>query len=506
MGGLRNVLRATVLQQAFDVVAMLISFAAVPAYLAYLGTERYGLMLTAQAWASYLGFGNGGISQSTMILVSHASGRDDPTELSRIVRTSLVLAAFAATTVLVISVGVAWASQIESVARFLKLSHAEVPGLLLAVGLQVVNAQLFCTFYDLLIGLQRAQEASVFQGINRVAGQIFSLVVAVMGGSTGQVVAASVCASALLGVLCAIWTWRTHRHAFGPARVTWSQVQLQLRTGAKSFGLQVGTTLSGTAPTLAIATIAGPAAVPLFAVPARLLTLATAMIWSFSALLQPAVGEAYARGNIAWIRSTLVETWEKTLLLTAVAAALLIGLGGAFISVWTGDKLQVSPLMLASVAAISTATLALAPIKFLLSGINRHKEAALTEIASGALAMLLAFLTVRALSADWVGLGVCAPILCISGWILPAQARHHLGVDKLLPRPGRLLRIALCTLSVYGTARVMMAAGEKVAPGHAWGTLLVATAVTLTVCLLGASGLKLIEWREVYDRFRTQRS
>jgi O-antigen/teichoic acid export membrane protein len=506
MGRLRNIVTATIAQQGLQIAVILISLVAVPLYLAHLGTERYGLFLTAQVWASYLRFGSTGLSQSTMILVSHASAGDDPRQLSTIVRTSLVLSALAACASFLMSLCALLALRNGALASALKLTHPEVPGLVLAIGFQVACSLVFSTFYDLLIGLQRASIATVLQGAGHIAGQLVGLGVVIQGGSVGQVTMATALASVAVGFVCVTQTWRGHPEAFAGGRVTRHQVVLQLRTGTKSLGLQLGATLAGTAPTLALSTIAGPAAVPLFAVPARVLSMGTGIVSSFAALMQPAFGEAYARGDLAWVRSTLSQLSEKTLLAMSLAAAVLVGLGGAVISVWTGGKLEVSPAMLTSVALAGGVATVIGPVKFLLAGINQHRWAAVTEVANGLLAMLFSFIAVRVLAADWVGLGVFVAAACTSLWSLPALAKFQLGMERVMPNAMQLLKMALCASSVYGSALLLGMARAGFAPRHAWAGLLLSAAGVAATCAAGVVGLNLIDWRALYKRFRALRT
>lgn len=506
MGRLRNIVSATIAQQGFQVAVTIVSLVAVPLYLTHLGTERYGLFLTAQAWASYLRFGSAGISQSTMILVSHASADEDRRNLSTIVRTSLVLSAVAACAAFFVTLCGMLVLRSQEVAAALKLTHPEAPGLVLAMGFQVACSLLFSTFYDLLIGLQRASLATVLQGTSHIAGQLVGLGVVVQGGSVGQVMTASALASVAVGFLCAAQTRRAHPTAFTGGRVTRHQIVLQLRTGTKSFGLELGATLAGTAPTLALASIAGPAAVPFFAVPARLLSMGTSIVSSFAALMQPAFGEAYARGDLAWVRSTLSQLSEKTLLAISLAAAVFVGLGGAFVSAWTVGKLNVSATMLASVAMAGAVATVIGPMKFLLTGINQHRWAAVTEVANGVLAVVLSSLAVHLLGPDWVGLGVFAAAACTSLWCLPALAKLKLGMERVMPEATQVLKMALCAVGVYGSAVLMGMARAGFAPGHPWAGLLLSAAGVAAACAVGVVGLNLIDWRALYKRFRTLRT
>jgi hypothetical protein len=199
-----------------------------------------------------------------------------------------------------------------------------------------------------------------------------------------------------------------------------------------------------------------------------------------------------------------MQIWEKTLLVLAVGAAMLIGVGGTFTFVWTAGKLEVSTPMLISVAIIGVVTNALAPLRYLLSGINRHRGTAIAEIASGVLAVLFSFAAVSALSADAVGWGIVVASACTTAWMLPAQASLHIGMGRLLPTTGRLLKIALVAVAVCASARWMAAVGAQLAPGNPWTALIMSGLAAAAACTVGVLGLKLIDWRTLSARFWIQ--
>ena len=96
MSRLRKAVRATLVIQLFSVAGAAMSVITVSLYLQWLGTERYGLMLTAFACAGYLMFSDAGLSWASMLLIAQAHGREDRAEIARIVRNSFTLASLSA--------------------------------------------------------------------------------------------------------------------------------------------------------------------------------------------------------------------------------------------------------------------------------------------------------------------------------------------------------------------------------------------------------------------------
>jgi hypothetical protein len=79
-------------------------------------------------------------------------------------------------------------------------------------------------------------------------------------------------------------------------------------------------------------------------------------------------------------------------------------------------------------------------------------------------------------------------------------------MQRLLPGPSKLVRLALCALAVYGSARLMANVSAEFVPGQKWAALLASAAGAIAAGACGMVGLKLIEWRELYRRLRTQGS
>src|SRR4029077_2370995 len=89
------------------------------------------------------------------------------------------------------------------------------------------------------------------------------------------------------GIVAASHCARRHRWAF--TRGSWwnrAQIRQQLRTGGKSFAMQIGGVLAGTAPVFAISGGAGPQFVPYLSIPLTLLNAPLGVLNSFSASLQ----------------------------------------------------------------------------------------------------------------------------------------------------------------------------------------------------------------------------
>jgi O-antigen/teichoic acid export membrane protein len=419
--------RSAAVVTAFGYAAQALSLAAIPLFLATLGAEGYGLMVTVMAFMGYLGFADAGLSWGSMILIAQAHGREGKAEIAHIVRHSAVLAVGSGTVVALVLGGIFLAS---SVGWRLPMfaAHPEAYRWLLVAGVQLAVTLQLGVFYNVFIGLQEAYWAGVYQGLARLLGLAGGMLAAWLTRSVEAVLLVQLGFTVVTGGAAVMHVRRRHAWAFtGGSWTDRSQYQAQIRIGAKNFLLQIGRTLSGTAPTLGISSVLGPAAVPFYTVPTTLLTIFFTPINSWNANMQSAYGEAWVAGAKDWVRGAFRQTLERALLLGGVGVVLFLSLGDTFVRLWTQDRLRIEPGAAGAVAAITVTGALLAAGQFLLTGLNRQRRAALAELANGGLALVLVPLGIHWSGLAGVGYGVVVAALATSAWMLRREIETHLG-------------------------------------------------------------------------------
>lgn len=484
MSRLRRAALATVVVQGFSLLGMALSFVAIPFYLRWLGNERYGLMLTAQACAGYMAFSDAGLSWSSLLLISQAHGRDDREAIAQIVRSSLTLAGLSGVLVGVLTLIACALLYYRFDFLPLPVTNSESIGLMFAVGVQVVVALGTSPIYNVFFGLQENHLSASYQGIARILGIGLSLLAAAHGAAVGVVVGAGVFGPLVCGVACALHV--RHRH---PWALSWGsfwdreQVRLQCRTGAKSFGLQIGRTLVGSAPVMAISAQAGAGFVPGFTVALTLLNMPLNVTNSFNATLQAGYGEAMGRGDFAWINATFRSILRNMLLLQVLLSVGFLALAGPTVTLWAHGRLAVHPTLLWSALIVGLLASIFGAFQFALSGVNQHKAAGISEICNGLLSLAFCTLAVRFFGYEWVGLGVLAAGLATSGWILPMQTRRHLQTERLWPRATFFGAVALAGVMTAAIGHLVQAASRAIAPGLPW-LMLACVGLVITVAYI----------------------
>jgi O-antigen/teichoic acid export membrane protein len=349
--------------------------------------------------------------------------------------------------------------------------------------------------YNLFLGLQEGYWTGFYQGLGRLLGLAGGAAAAWLTRSVETVMLVQLVITVLCGVAAAFHAWRRHPWAFVPGSwIDRTQYGAQLRIGAKNFLLQIGRTLGGnTAATLGISSILGPAAVPFYTIPTTLLSFFFTPIISWNANMQSAYGEAWTSGDKDWVRGAFRRSLERALVLGGLGVALFLVLGDTFIRLWTHNRLWLSPAMAASVSGMVVMGALISAGQHLLTGLNRHRNAAMAEFFNGVLSLSLVVLAIRwfGLGAAGAGVGVICAACATSGWILRREIKAQLG-RSCFPAYSFILRLGVA-VAVGATAAMMIARTA----GH--GNMLVsglhlifAGATGMAGYLVAAFGLKLV--------------
>lgn len=483
MSRLRKAAKATAAVQIFNWLGLLLSLCTVPLYLQWLGQERYGLLLTTVAFASYLMFSNAGVNWASMLLIAQANGNNDRARIASIMRNSFPLA-ICSVAIVTLVVGTICFCGGRVASRGWMTDHPEFTGLLVAIGISVGNSLCIAPFYNLLNGLQETHLAAVYHGFGRISGTLIAIGIAWSGAPLGWVYGGHVAGASVAGLFAALHCVRRHRWAFcrGPL---WESAQIcqQLRTGTKSLMMTAGTVLWGTAPILAISYGAGAEYVPVYSIPLTLLNAPLSILSSFSSSLQPGYGEAMGRGETKWIAETIGRLLRQVTVSLGLLGSGFLLLARPFVQLWTGGKVTPSLLMLTSVLAIAATGTLVTVLRYALTGINRHRLASIADFLCGGLAMLLSVFVVRQFGYQWIGYSMVFATLISTAWIFPVQLYENLGISGFLPSARFLFCLAITTTSSSLVG---------------WGTLVLtnqmpefasitasATAIIITFCLVG---------------------
>ncbi len=362
---------STVAAVGARILALVISFITIPLALGYLGPERYGLWITIGAMATMLTFADFGLGQGLMNTLATASGRGDRAAAQSAVSSAFVMVgaiAVAGTALFAVAYShVPWAA-VANVSGQTAVDEAG-PTVLVFVLCFALNVPLGLVL-RIQYGYQEAFAASVwtaFGSLLSLAGLIVaislrgSLPLLVLALAGGPVVAAALNALVMFA--------GRHRDLRPKFRLATRRVALSLiRVGVLFFILQISVTVASRSDVVVAARVLSPEAAAEYSVALRLFFLAPTTLAMAMLPLWPAYAEAITRGDIAWVRSTLIRSTLIGVGISSASSAVLIVFGRDLLRVWVGPVFDPPFMMLVGMAIWAVVSTAFTSISMLLNG------------------------------------------------------------------------------------------------------------------------------------------
>jgi O-antigen/teichoic acid export membrane protein len=342
----------------------------------YLGAERYGLWVTVTSVVAFLIFADLGIGSGLLNAISEAHGKDDHGVVHSYVSSAFFVLMGVALTILIAF----WATyrfvpwpRVFNVTSDVATREAG-PAMAAFVLCFVLNVPL-----GIVSRVQMGYQEGFAINLWAIGGSFLSLggilaaihfqcglpwfVLAVSGGP----------------VVAAMGNWG---YEFGRSRPwafpTWSgwdpgAARFVLSTGTLFLIIQVATVFSVTIDNWVIAQVLGAEAVTQYAVPMRLFMLVGGISLIFVTPLWPAYGEAMARGDVKWVRSTVYRSLGYSLVIFVPAALGLAAFGKLLVRLWVGAQVQPTHNLLFGMACWTIASVLVNAMVTFLSGINALK-------------------------------------------------------------------------------------------------------------------------------------
>jgi len=373
-------------------VALLTLFWSVRLGLAYLGSERFGLWMTALSAAALLSFATLGLDKGLLNALAAADGSGNRAAARRLVSTTFfLLMAIVATLLLLLAMAyplVPWARLLNATAR------ADEAGPMMAV---LVLCTLLALLGSLVDTVQSAYQEGFINGIFEAAGKLLglgALAAAIALGAGLPVLALAFAGAPLLAALAnAVLLFGRRRPwlAPQPRLVQKAVARRLLGAGSLFFLSQLALTLAYYVDNLIVAALAGNEAVAAYAVTARLFDFPGMLLLLIGGALWPPLAEALAQGDIHWAERGLVRLILASLALAGATALPLILLGPTVLRWWVGGEIAPPPSLFAAFGLFWMLSALTQPIGVFLSAANalRFQLACVTMLAAGSLVLKL---------------------------------------------------------------------------------------------------------------------
>ena len=417
---------------------LLVSAVTVPLTVRYLGSEGYGLWITISSAVTMFFVLDIGIASTLTNLISRAYARDDR---------ELAATYFATAFWLVLGI-----SALLGLAGLLfwpyihwqSLFHTQSPALSRDTSSAVAAA-----FIVFLCALQSGLATKVLAGYQEVhaafwfgfGGSLLSLfaviVVIYLHGSLATLVAAFAGSVAGANAICLLWICIFHKPWMKP----WpSKFQNGLigdifRSGGQFFLIQLSGLIVFNTDNLIISHYLSPAQVTPYNVTWRLVSYITAVPVLIFPALWPAYSEAYAKGDLAWIRRAYARNRWITLGTLALGCGVLLSTGRKIIFLWAGAA-AVPPAALLPLMCVWMIIFAITTNQSCLMGATtRVKKQAVFSLVSAGANLALSIYLVRIFGIIGVLMGTIVSYLLFV--VIPAtlEVRSILRGDNSVAEP-----------------------------------------------------------------------
>jgi O-antigen/teichoic acid export membrane protein len=336
---------ASLIGKAVTAVTLLM---AIPIVLDHVGRELFGLWATLYSLTGLLLLADLGIGNAVVNAIASSSGRNDRAAAAAAVSSAFFLLVAQSLGLLLIA---ALAYHVVDWASFFGLADAharqQAAPALLALGCIVALQLPLAIVNRVQEGYQEAAVNHLWQSLGNVVGLSLLLAVVSVGLGLPWVVAA------LAGgpSLAMLGNWLVQAgHQRRWLRPRWRLVEriragAIVRSGLLFSGLAAFTWVGIYSDIVVISWQLGSDAVAEYAVVQRL-SLVAHLFYAFITALWPAYGEAFARGDVAWVRKTFRRSFILSMAFGALFATLLVGFGKELVALWVGPSVNPSPGLL----------------------------------------------------------------------------------------------------------------------------------------------------------------
>jgi len=369
----RRVVLTTLTSVAAKCAALLALLISIPLTIHYLGAERYGMWMTIASLVAMLSSADFGIGNGLMNMISESYGKEDWDAAAHYVSSGFFSLSVVGSAILsaafLVYPHVQW-QRWFNVTSAVAVREAG-PTLLVLVACVAVSIPLSVT-WRVQLGFQQGYIGNLWV----IFGHFLGLI-GVVAGVRNRVglpllvlsVAGAPAVAALLNTGYTFFIakpWLRPRFSLMRSQC----VKRLLGLGMLFFVFQLALVVGFQSDNVVLAHILGAAKVPVYAVTTRMFSVVGLLMGFVIAPLWPAYGEAFARGDIAWLKRTLFRSIVLVLSICIPANIGLIFAGRWLLRLWVGPQIDPSFLLLLGIGLSQTLMAIVSPLSAFLNGLN----------------------------------------------------------------------------------------------------------------------------------------
>lgn len=324
-------------------VSMGASLITIPLTLHYLGSERFGLWMTISSVVALASFADFGIGNGVVNTVATASGKDDLEGIRRAISSGFAVLTTIGTMILSLFLAtyhfVSWGNLFRvSSAQ----ARAEAGPAMIAFALCFTLNIPLDVVQRVQLGLQQGFRTNVWQLCSSVMSLVGIVSAVYLRLGVPALVFAYAGAPVLGAAMNGLYFFGVSRRDLLPRLHSVSRTMISqiAGLGGMFFLIQLVLSISFSADNLIIARTLGVASVAVYSIPQRMFSLNIVLVGMLVTPLWPAYGEAVSRGDIPWVRRTLLRTLTAVFAGTSIVAAVLVLFSNQILLWWVGPSIH----------------------------------------------------------------------------------------------------------------------------------------------------------------------
>ena len=400
----------------------------VPVCVRYLGNRRYGDWLIILSLASYLGLTNLGIAQTISNRIAEAAARRQCYEVRSLVATGFWTYAMVAL-VLIASL---WSGAAQITQHWLHAASAPDVTKAFMVYVGLISLSLPGKIYQATLrGFERVDCEQALEAGSTLARTVLSAL-ALAAGFKLVAIAWVNGFSALGAAILAYPLARRIRGAIKPLQgnFSWRCLHSLIRPSVAFLALQAGATLSLGIDNLVIGAALGATAVTRYAVPFRLIWMASLVFTVAVNAAMPTITGRYALDQRESLIGHYLIAMRAALLFATCGAILLWAAGPHLIGLWAGPGVYPGARVFALQIGLFTILVLTAPSRAILAATTNHYRYAAVTIGEGLLNLTLSLLWVRRYGLAGVIGGTIVASLFTTAWYVSVAAPAVIGLAR----------------------------------------------------------------------------
>jgi O-antigen/teichoic acid export membrane protein len=204
-----------------------------------------------------------------------------------------------------------------------------------------------------------------------------------------------------------------------------------MHAGLLFFVIQLAGTVAFSSDALILAHVLGPAAVAQYSVASKLFDGVYMVSALFLTPLWPAYAEAYARGDLSWVRRTLKMSLTITAAVSFAISIVLVSAGRFVTHVWVGDQVEYSAILFLLCGLWAVLRTTGNSLAMFMNGIGWIGFQAILSIPFAALAVVAKVTITRRIGIFGI------PVALIAAYILALALPYSIRIPQFLSKPSQ---------------------------------------------------------------------